>query len=237
MGAYEHSADFYDLLYSAGKDYGREAEHISELIRARSPDARTVLDVGCGTGAHARALLDLGYEVDGIDVEADFVALASKKCPEGRFWTADMRTMEVDEPYDAVTCLFSSIGYVVTVDALEQAVQRMTQALRPGGVLLVDPWFAPDEMDHGHVVVLHAEDGERSVVRMSRTAIEGTVSRLEFEYLVGTREGLERRSESHELGLFTVEQMTAAFERAGLGVERIERSLRTRGIYIGTAVS
>ena len=223
-----------DGLSTEMKDYGREADLVSDIIRARAPDARTILDVGCGTGAHARALIDLGFAVDGIDVEPTFVTIASAKCPEGAFTVADMRTMELEARYDAVMCLFSAIGYVRSVDTLELAIHRMSEHLEPGGVLLVDPWFAPGEMDDGHVMVLHAEDAGRSVVRMSRTVIEGTVSRLEFEYLIGDASGLERRSETHELGLFTREQMERAFQRAGLKVERIERTLRTRGIYVGT---
>jgi ubiquinone/menaquinone biosynthesis C-methylase UbiE len=234
VGAYSQAAEFYDLLYSAGKDYGREAELVSDLIRARAPEARTILDAGCGTGAHARALIDIGFDVDGIDIEPAFVEIASRKCPEGTFAVADMRTMELEGRYDAVMCLFSAIGYVKSVESLERAIRRMTRHLKPGGVLLVDPWFAPGEMDDGHVMVLHAEDAGRSVVRMSRTVIEGAVSRLEFEYLIGDARGLERRSEVHELGLFTGSEVERAFQRAGHSVERIERTLRTRGIYVGT---
>jgi N-acyl-L-homoserine lactone synthetase len=72
---------------------------------------------------------------------------------------------------------------------------------------------------------------------MSRTVIHGQTSRLEFEYLIGTAEGLDRRSEVHELGLFTPTEMERAFTRAGLRVERIEKALRTRGVYVGVAGS
>lgn len=233
MGAYSRAAEFYDLLYGAEKDYGREADLVAELVRARRPDAATILDVGCGTGAHARGLIDLGFTVHGIDVEPEFVEIAARKCPEGEFTVADMRTMDLGVRYDAVTCLFSSIGYLVTVAALEEAILRMSEHLAPGGVLIVDPWFAPGEMSHGHVMMLTAEEDDRAVVRMSRTVIDGNISRLEFEYLIGTADGLERMSEVHELGLFTRAQMERAFARAGLRVERIEKALRTRGIYVG----
>lgn len=49
-----------------------------------------------------------------------------------------------------------------------------------------------------------------TVCRMSRTLIDGAVSRLEFEYLIGTSEGIERRKEVHALGLFTQGQMEGA---------------------------
>ncbi len=69
---------------------------------------------------------------------------------------------------------------------------------------------------------------------MSRTVVDGSVSRLEFEYLIGTAAGIERRSVDHELGIFTQRQMEAASRAAGLSVVREPEALRTRGIYVGT---
>ena len=58
---------------------------------------------------------------------------------------------------------------------------------------------------------------------------------MDFHYLVVTRAGAERFSEHHEAALFTREQYTAAFEAAGLAVERDEEGLIGRGLYLGTA--
>jgi len=68
---------------------------------------------------------------------------------------------------------------------------------------------------------------------MSRILIEGRVSRLEFEYLIGTADGIEHRAEIHELGLFTQAEMEEAFRSAGLTVQRHPDAPRTRGIYVG----
>jgi predicted TPR repeat methyltransferase len=80
MGEYSSAAEFCDLLYADQKDggdgqaggglhYPAEARLLRTLIDALYPRARSVLDVGCGTGAHARAPIDIGYDVDGIDLE------------------------------------------------------------------------------------------------------------------------------------------------------------------------
>ena len=46
----------YDAIYQGiGKDYAAESAEITALIRARRPDAVTLLDVACGTGGHLRA--------------------------------------------------------------------------------------------------------------------------------------------------------------------------------------
>lgn len=233
MGDYAQAAEFYDLLYESRKDYGVEADYLAGLIGAARPGARSVLDVGCGTGSHARCLLDRGFVVDGVDVETAFVAMARAKCPEGAFVVGDMATLDLPGRYDVVTCLFSAIGYVRTEAALREAVLRMRRHLNDGGVLLVDPWFEPGQLAHGRVMAVTGERDGVAVCRVSRTVVDGGLSRLEFEYVIGTPGGLQRRSEVHELGLFTQAQMEGAFAAAGLAVRREPEAWGTRGIYVG----
>lgn len=234
MGSYGGAAEFYDLLYSEQKDYGAEARLIESLIRGVFPSAESLLDVGCGTGAHARSLLDLGFRVDGIDLEPAFVEIARRKCPDGSFEVGDMVDFDLGQRYDVVTCLFSAIGYVLTEDRLRAAVRRMREHLAPGGVLLIDPWFEPGQLTSGWITTVAGHRQGLSVTRMSRTVLDGSVSRLEFEYLVGTSAGIEHRSELHELGLFTQAQMEGAFRAAGFSVARQPEALGTRGIYVAT---
>jgi hypothetical protein len=99
-------------------------------------------------------------------------------------------------------------------------------------VLIVDPWFEPGQLTHGWISVLVGTGADVTVCRMSRTLIDGTTSRLEFEYLIGRSSGIERRRETHTLALFTESQMEAAFAVADLRVTRKPAVLRTRGLYI-----
>lgn len=131
-----------------------------------------------------------------------------------------------------VTCLFSAIGYVDSETALRRAIGGMRRHLNPGGLLIVDPWFEPGQLTHGWISVLVGMGADVSVCRMSRTLIEGTISRLEFEYLIGRSSGIERRRETHTLTLFTQSQMETAFVAADLQVRRMPAALRMRGLYV-----
>lgn len=235
MGDYATAAEFYDLLYAEQKDYPAEAGLLASLIRERHADAKSLLDVGCGPGGHARGLIDHGFEVDGVDLEPTFVELARARCPEGSFFVGDMTTLDLPGRYDVVTCLFSAIGYARTVPRLEAAIARMRRHLRPGGLLIVDPWFEPGQLTDGFITTIMGERDGINVCRMSRTVVDGPISRLEFEYLIGRADGIERRAEVHELGLFTQAEMEAAFAAVGLAVERQKEALRTRGVYVGRA--
>jgi hypothetical protein len=134
-----------------------------------------------------------------------------------------------------VTCLFSAIGYVESEAALRQAIAAMRAHLNPGGLLIVDPWFEPGQLTDGWISVLVGERADVVVCRMSRTVLDETKTRLEFEYLIGRPTGIERRQETHTLSLFTESQMTAAFQAADLRVTREPEVLRTRGLYIAQA--
>jgi hypothetical protein len=147
-----------------------------------------------------------------------------------------MTTLDLPGRYDVVTCLFSAIGYARSEAMLRTTVERMRSHLDEGGILLVDPWFEPGQLTDTWITTLVGEGDGVTVCRMSRTVIDGSISRLEFEYLIGRPEGLERRSEVHELGLFTQQEMEAAFTSAGLLVDRKPEALRTRGVYVGRTV-
>ena len=231
---FSESAALYDAIYAVFKDYAEEAAAVSALLGKLNPKATSILDVACGTGEHARLLRENhGFEVDGLDLDDQMIELAAAKNPAGRFVVGDMVHFNLHRRYDAVLCLFSSIGYVRSLDNLSRALVSMSRHLAEAGVLVVEPWFAPDRIEAGRTSIRTAETPEAKVSRMSRITVHGRVSRLEFEYLVGTDSGIRRASEIHELGLFTVNETTAAFREAGLEVDHDEVGLSGRGLFVG----
>ena len=225
--------DLYDTLYSDVKDYEGEAAQLTEILRSSSQEVRRVLDVGCATGLHARALSDSGFDVDGLDLEPGFIEIAHRRNPDGEFAVGDMTAFEVDQPYDAVLCLFSAIGYAMTESGLLSALACFARAVRPGGFVIVEPWFEPGFLTDGHTSMLTVETEGAKVCRMSRTDVDGPISRLEFDYLIARRDGTEHIHEIHEMGLFSRQQLEKAFASAGLEVEHHTDGLIGRGMYVG----
>lgn len=231
---YSGSEKYYDDLYaSMGKDYVAETEKLHGFIQTYKRTAgNTLLDVACGTGTHAGYLCKY-YQVEGTDLNANMLKAARKKHPDIRFTQGDMRSFDLSRQFDAVTCLFSAIGYMTTKADLAKAIKNMSRHLQPGGVLLVEPWFTPGQWKLGHVTTLQVDKPELKIIRMSHSGKKGKVSIIHFEYLVGTPKGIEHIVEQLDLGLFSHEEYVHAFERAGLDTTHDPQGIIGRGLYIG----
>ncbi|MDF2773483.1 MAG: class SAM-dependent methyltransferase [Geminicoccaceae bacterium] len=226
-------AELYDAIYFTFKDYAAEAADIAQRIRAEHPRARTVLDVACGTGEHARLLAEThGFEVDGVDLNAEFLRLARLKHPAGRFYEADMRAFDLPGRYDAVICMFSSIGYVKTLPELERALRNFRRHLAPNGIVMVEPWFPPEAVSVGHKSTRTAEANGVHVERVSTTDIDGRLFLLRFDYTIREGDRVRHTTELHELGLFTRDETLQAFAAAGLAARHEAPTPQNRGLYI-----
>ena len=226
------STHLYDIIYSF-KDYADEATKLKLLIDQELPEANTILDVACGTGEHIRQLLRLKpYDITGGDIDPRFVEIAAEKNPQAHFLCADMMELDLNARFDVITCLFSSIGYLKTLGNVQRAILRFARHVAPGGVILVEPWFTPEQWLPSQVHLISAETGDTKVVRMSTSDVEGTISKVDFHYLVGNPTRVEHFHEMHEMGLFTVAEMTACFEQEGLHVRYDPVGLTGRGMYI-----
>jgi ubiquinone/menaquinone biosynthesis C-methylase UbiE len=230
---YDQRASLYDVVYS-GKDYAREAARLHELIRQRHPRATTLLDVACGTGRHLEELRE-HYEVEGVDLSAPLLAIAARRLSDVPLHEADMRTLDLGKRFDAVTCLFSAIGHMRTVDELNAAIAAMARHLKAGGVLILEPWITPEAYHAGGIYAVMRDEPELKVVRMNISERSGDLAVFVFHWLVGTPEGIQYFTEQHELRLFTDEEYEAAFGSAGLHVQRDAEGLIGRGLYIGSA--
>jgi SAM-dependent methyltransferase len=145
-----------------GGFYGRDVAYVHETghgafardaapgllarLRAAGLDGGLVVDLGCGSGVWARALLDAGFDVLGVDLSAELLAIARDRAPEARFVEAS--AFGVDLPACvAVTAISEVVNYAADPragrEALAALMRRAHDALVPGGLLLFDA-LAPE---------------------------------------------------------------------------------------------
>ena len=227
------SAPLYDRLYHF-VDYEEAVRRVRAHLHAAHPDARTLLDVGCGTGRHLEYLAR-DYEVTGLDLNPELLEAARARCPGIPLHEGNMIDFDLSSRFDVITCLFSSIAYVRTLDNLRRTLAGFARHLRPGGVVLIEPWFTPETYWTDTVTTNVAESPEMKIVWMYSSTRQDRLAILDIHYLVGQATGVDHFTERHELGLFTHEEYLAEMQAAGLDPSHDPVGLFRRGLYIGRA--
>ena len=229
---FSKTARYYDKIYSF-KDYQAEAERLTAIIEDNlGSGGRRLLDVACGTGGHL-AYLKQDFQVEGLDISTEFLEIARWKYPDIPFYHADMIEFDLADTFDVVTCLFSSIGYVRTLQNLTRAVACMANHLISGGVLIVEPWFTPDTWHAPSVHASLVDEPDLKIARVNTSFVDGRLSYFDLHYLIGTLEGTEHFVERHELGLFETEEVHDVLAGAGLEVTYDAEGLTGRGLFVG----
>lgn len=233
---YELSARLYDRIYSA-KDYKAEAAAVRGLVELHRPGAASMLEVGCGTGGHLVHFREW-FEVEGVDLSPAMLAIAREKLavPLHR---QDMRTFALPRRFDVVACLFSSIGYVRSVDELDQAIANLARHLLVGGMLVVEPWFTPEQWRvpgsvRGEMVV---DEENLKVARFVVSEVRGRFAVTPMHHLVAEPTGVTHFVERHELLLATAPEYEHAFVAAGLVGVHFLSDVLPRGAWVGFAPS
>jgi SAM-dependent methyltransferase len=235
-GVFQQGDLYDDVFRAAGKNYQSEADEVVRLVHERAPGSENLLDVGCGTGSHLYYLRNSFVQVEGVDAAEGMVMRARYKLADVPVHVGDMRTFELNRRFAVVTCLFSSIAYLPAVD-IAVAVARLAAHLLPGGVLIIEPWFFPENSIDDYVFWDVDEVDGHTTVRVSRAARDGESHRIEAHYLVAQPGSSTRHfADRHVLAVVDREVYTDAFLASGLVVEYVRPGrpgLYELGLFIG----
>ncbi|HEX8429583.1 class I SAM-dependent methyltransferase [Hymenobacter sp.] len=225
------TAEYYDALYHF-KDYKEACSALYDLIQRHAPQAKSLLDVACGTGKHLE-YLQHQYACAGLDLNPELLAVAHKRCPNVALHQGDMTDFRLPHTFDVVVCLFSSIGYVQTVENLRKTVACFAQHLNPGGLLVIEPWITPERYWVDRITANFIDQPNLKIAWMYTSQLRGLTSVFDINYLVGTSEGVESFTESHVMGLWTDAEYREAIEAVGVAVHYNDQGLFGRGMYYG----
>jgi SAM-dependent methyltransferase len=218
MSVFGEYAHCYDLLYR-DKDYAGEARFVKGLLDRHALGARRVLDLGCGSGRHAALLAGTGLSVHGVDYSADMLDEARRRAaalPEDirarlSFSEGDVRTLRLNETFNAVTALFHVVSYQPTDADLAATFATAAAHLRPGGVFLFDCWYGPTVLhEPPEIRIKRAEDESIRVVRLCDPEMLADQNTVIVRYTIFVEDkasgSIRKIEESHRMRyLFTAE--------------------------------
>lgn len=190
---FDHYSRYYDLLYQ-DKDYEGEADYVRELILQFQPAAKTILELGSGTGRHAELLAAQGLKVTGVELSPQMLEIANERAqrlaaegPSTNFsiQQGDARNFRIDQHFDTVISLFHVASYQVTNVDILNMFQTANHHLRPGGCFVFDVWYGPAVLAQQPAVrVKRLEDDAVSVLRIAEPCINTYANRVDVQYTV-----------------------------------------------------
>jgi len=101
-------------------------------------EVRRVLDAACGTGHHAMALAERGYEVVGADLSRAMIERAKAAQAKVAFIQAGFGDFKrkVGGGFDALICLGNSLPHILTPEGLVEALSDMRQVVEKGVLII-----------------------------------------------------------------------------------------------------
>lgn len=172
MNSYVRFAEVYDALMT-DIPYNKYVEWIQSV--APASQFKRLLDIGCGTGTMAALLHQVGYDVIGLDLSEEMLAVAHERLQQLQIeiplFAMSMTELEGFEDLDVAIIPIDSINYVIEQEDVIETFTRIYNSLRNGGQLLfdvhslqyVDMYLegSPFTYDDGEITYIwHTEEGE-----------------------------------------------------------------------------
>lgn len=224
---YHELAEWWPLL-SAPEDYAEEADvYRQTLIESSQRPIKTLLELGSGGGNNA-SHLKTHFELTLVDLSPDMLAMSQQLNPECKHHQGNMRTVRLDQTFDAVF-IHDAIGYLTQTDDLKQAIETAFIHCNPGGIAL----FVPDVVrETFHPFTKHGgHDGEHRALRYMEWVWDpdpqDTSYIMDFVYLIRFQKDAlpQAITDRHVLGMFEQQQWLDWISEAGFEADQITRQL------------
>ena len=215
MHFYENIAPWYDLLYGK-RDYEGACRFFRDIFKKHG-NVKKVLDIGCGTGSHAKHLAEMGYTVTGIDKSRNMIAEARKKVPKARFVKSTIMDFQTEERFDAALAIFTVINSCTSSEKLQAMFRKVYTLLEPGGLFLFDSGLSVKNVLNKNTMHLMGSDGKRSAFLMFKMI---PVDKREFllSSILFKKEGKQLDMGIHDdehIGLFSMGELKSSLKKAG----------------------
>lgn len=138
MSSYHTFAQFYDTL-TENADYKVRSEYISNFFSRFGGNGKKLLDLACGTGSLSKIFSDMGYNVTGLDLSDDMLAVADNKCGGSvKFVKGNMTDFSFEEKFDFCICSLDSLNHLTDYTDLKKCFKNVCSSLDRDGIFVFD---------------------------------------------------------------------------------------------------
>lgn len=210
-------------IISPPEDCVGEAEEAARLIQAHARiPVRRVLNLGCG-GGHNDFTLKNSFDLTGVDISDDMLALARHLNPEVEYVAGDMRSVRLGREFDAVV-IFDSINYMRTLDSLGAAFKTACSHLKPGGVMLTCAERTRESFQQNLTLNSTHKRGEIEITLVKNyydPDPDDNWYEANFVYLIRRSGELTIEADCHLLGLFSQSEWLDLMRGWGCDIRQI----------------
>jgi SAM-dependent methyltransferase len=217
---YGDLSHYYDLL-CADVDYAEQANFALRANGLLGNGGRRYLDLACGSGAHLPHFVNAGFDCVGLDISAPMLVLAAARCPQARLLEQDMSSLKMNQELDFITCFLYSLHYSHPLSQYQQTLQRVYDALAPGGLFCfdaVDKHSVANDIGYTHKMTVDAS----TLAFHSRWFYSGSGDRLDLH--VQIRDQQQQYNEHHVMTAVGITQIQNLLETVGFSVNIFERN-------------
>lgn len=220
VGDLIYDADIYDGLNTFLTDL-----QFYKKWLPKNRDAK-ILELCCGTGRLTLPIAKDGYDIWGVDYTPSMLRQAKVKASEAglkiNFIEADIRTLNLHEKFDLIFLPFNSIHHLYENADLFQALERVKNHLKEGGLFLLDcfnpniQYIVEGEKEQKDIAEYTTSDGREVLIKQTMRYESATqINRIEWHYFING----EFHSIQHlDMRLFFPQELDSYLERAGFRV-------------------
>jgi SAM-dependent methyltransferase len=219
-----NTPEIYDVAF--GWDFEKEIDFLEELFVRHAGSVERVLEPCCGTGRFLHALAKRGYEVAGYDLSPAMVDFARARLRPvgGRVWRGDMAAFTPPGRFDAAWNPVNSIGYLLEDEPFLAHLERIGEALRPGGIYVAQFSYGGEPKELSRFGPWGNRGGDLSTTLLWEVVREDAAKKRSYQHCrITARRGQETRviEEDHVLRYWTHEDVDRLIDQSPFELEAI----------------
>lgn len=214
MDIYKKSSEYYDLIYQSVY-YEKESDMLENIfMKFCGKKARSIIDIGCGTGSHSLLLSKRGYSVTGIDISKKMIEIARGKAEiekaEIEFLVQDMRNIRLNKKFDCAICMFGAFGYILTYEDLVDVFLGLKRHLDNEGLFVFEFWNVGGLRPYlPYKSWMKIKNENLTLYRLSESnfELETNILEIDYNFILIRGNSAETFDETHRIRCYTLPEM------------------------------
>lgn len=204
-------AEIYDFLYTE-KNYSKESSLVRKILKKYASHAKSLLDLGCGTGQYSNLMTKFNLAVVGLDRSDEMLKIAKKKYIDNKklsFVKSKIEKFNLKKKFDVVSALFHILSYQTTHAQINKFFFNSHSHLKKNGIIIFDFWYKPGVVKlQSPLRVREVDNDVYKIIRLSVSKWKKSINQI-FDkhnlFIINKKNSkIYKFSETHKMRYFTI---------------------------------